>query len=208
MKKKIIILSIGIVALVTGIALYNFYVSYKNSCFGGNGNDCYAKSLHYASLNMPDTAALSAKEACKLGVYEGCLDYGDYQNAKGVISESREYLERACELNKSVCYKMAVLEYSLGETDKAIKLSSKLCNEHEDPDGCMVLGGILVSSSNPYEGISYLSVACKKGRGEACFMLATHYSNIDDRKSYKHYLSEACDLDLRKACQRLDMELR
>lgn len=72
-------IAIGFFALTVGIFGFKFYSGFKDSCYGGNGDDCYAKSIRYAKLHLPDDSAKFAQMACKNGVYEGCLDFGEHK---------------------------------------------------------------------------------------------------------------------------------
>lgn len=205
-KKKWIILVSSVMVLVLIIGI-NGYQKYKESCFGGNGQDCYIKSLKYEKFQLIPEAESFALKACHLGTYEGCLLYANGALKKGDINLVREYLFQACKLNKGGCHVSMNFEITQNNLKDALTMSGLACNEENDPIACFYLGVIKIKQEDHGTGLNLLRKSCDRQVADACYYLAGYNFDRKDLDGCLYYLNEGCKLGHEMSCTKMTRKL-
>lgn len=182
---------------------YKAYSGYKNTCLGGNGKDCMAKSDRLVKQQLLPEAETYSLKACHLKEYEGCLRYAEIATLKQDISLAREYYFQACKLNKEGCYASIEFEISKGNLRDALSMAGIPCNEENDLKSCYYLGLIKIRQEDYELGSNLLKKSCEGQIAEACYFYALFLHDHASKDGYLYYLNEACKLGDGKACTRL-----
>lgn len=209
------LLIISIIALLLSVPFlaFTYFVRYKSTCYGGNGQQCYSlarqrnREIDFSVLVgiiYKNPTVYYLESACRNEVYEACVDLIREFGNDIDIEQIRSAYKFASTYNKADLFHFSKFELRQKNTAVAETIAKESCEIAKDNQGCMLWGSLLVEKGEKPKGINVLKLACNSNSVDACNLLYAFYKENGTTEESALYLKRLCSLGNSKACEMLE----